>query len=349
MRISPCLLALACLCTATAKAQSSATVSVVEPSRSAAIASGATTDIFIDGDLDKKTVDQFKALLTQRHLTQGTVHLNSKGGSVMAGLELGTLIRDNGLSTNVGQRNSWGGLPRPGECSSACPYAFLGGVYRYASKESKIGVHRFSVTGGVEPNLDMVEVVSATIANHILTMGADLGLLELMTLEGGDQIRMLSPEELRDLNVVDNGRREATWGLFIVNGFVYLKGQQVTAKGTGKMTFNCHDRHLFGFAFFAAGQDMAAVAATTTYSVRIDDKLYPMQDPMTHAKADKRFVDIHFPLSQEQLGMMAAGNDIGFAFHKLRGSGYYGFLVHVGAEGRTKLLDYAKYCDSRVK
>ncbi len=348
MRLASCLLALACLCNFSARAQSSATVSVVEPSRSAAISTGATTDIFIDGALDSKTVDQFKAVLAQRHLTKGTVHLNSKGGSVLAGLELGTLIRNNGLSTNVGQRNSWGGLPRPGECSSACPYAFLGGVYRYASKESQIGVHRFFVTGGVEPNLDMVEVVSAAIANHILNMGADLGLLELMTLEGGDNIRMLSPEELRDLNVVDNGIREATWGLFMVNGFVYLKGQQVTAKGTGKMTFHCHDRNLIGFAFYG-GQDMAAVAATTKYSVRIDDKLYPMQDPMTHAKVDERFVDIHFPLSQEQFSMMAAANDIGFAFHKPRGSSYYGFLVHVGDEGRTMLLDFAKYCDSHEK
>lgn len=349
MRLVPCLLALACLCNFSASAKSSAMVSVVEPSRSAAISTGATTDIFIDGALDQKTVDQFKAVLTQRHITKGTVHRNSKGGSVMAGLELGTLIRDNGLSTNVGLRNSWGGLPRSGECSSACPYAFLGGVYRYASKESKIGVHRFSVTGGVEPGLDMVEVVSAAIANHILNMGADLGLLELMTLEGGDKIRMLSPEELRDLNVVDNGSREATWGLFMVNGFVYLKGQQVAAKGTGKMTFHCHDRNLIGFAFFGAGQDMAAVAATTKYSVRIDDKLFPLQDSMTHAVARERFVDMHFPLSQEQFGMMAAGNDIGFAFHKPRGSSYYGFLVHVGDEGRTKLLDYAKYCDSHEK
>ena len=349
MRISPWLLVVACLCTATAKAQSSATVSVIEPSRSAAISTGATTDIFIDGALDQKTVDQFKAVLAQRHITKGTVHLNSKGGSVLAGLELGTLIRDNGLSTNVGQRNSWGGLPRPGECSSACPYAFLGGVYRYASNDAKIGVHRFSVTGGVEPNLDMVEVVSAAIANHILNMGSDLGLLELMTLEGGDGISMLSPEELRDLNVVDNGIREATWGLFKVNGFVYLKGQQVTAKGTGKMTFHCQDRNLIGFAFYGAGQDMAAVAATTKYSVRIDEKLYPMQDAMTHAKADERFVDIHFPLSQQQFSMMAAGNDIGFAFHKPRGSSYYGFLVHVGDAGRAKLLDYAKYCASHEK
>ena len=45
MRISPWLLVVACLCTATAKAQSNATVSVVEPSRSAAISTRATTDM----------------------------------------------------------------------------------------------------------------------------------------------------------------------------------------------------------------------------------------------------------------------------------------------------------------
>ena len=77
--------------------------------------------------------------------------------------------------------------------------------------------------------------------------------------------------------------------------------------------------------------------------------MYPMKDPMTRAKVDERFVDIHFPLSQEQFSMMAAGNDIGFAFHKPKGPSYYGFLVHVGDEGRTMLLDFAKYCDSHEK
>ncbi len=324
-------------------------MTVVEPSRSAVASRAATTEIFIDGDLGRDTVDQLKAVLARHPAGNATVYLNSKGGSVLVGIELGILIRDKGLSTGVGQRNNWGGPARSGECSSACPFAFLGGVYRYASMDSKIGVHRFSAAAGVEPDLDMVQVMSAAIVTHILSMGADLRLLELMTLEGGGQIRMLSPEERIELNVVDNGSREATWGLIMANGFVYLKGQQVTAKGTGKMTFHCHDRSLLGFAFYEAGHEMAAVAATTKYSVRIDDKLYPMQDAMTHAAAKERFVDVRFPLSKEQFSMMAAGKDIGFAFHKPRGPGYYGFLVHVGDEGRTKLLDFAKYCDSREK
>ncbi|QKN14308.1 hypothetical protein HR059_07455 [Sinorhizobium meliloti WSM1022] len=62
----------------------------------------------------------------------GGVLLKSDGGSLVAGLRIGELIREKGLETAVAF---------DARCASACALAWLGGTKRYMSTSSWIGFH----------------------------------------------------------------------------------------------------------------------------------------------------------------------------------------------------------------
>lgn len=77
------------------------------------------------------------------------LYLNSPGGNLYAGIQLGRMFRKLSLHVSVGHTpppldpESSATYPEPGQCISACSYAFLGGVTRTAA-ESEIGIHQFS-------------------------------------------------------------------------------------------------------------------------------------------------------------------------------------------------------------
>ena len=64
--------------------------------------------------------------------------LKSPGGSVEAGLQLASIVRQNGLSTHVSANDI---------CASACFYPFAAGVYRWADTNARVGVHSASENG----------------------------------------------------------------------------------------------------------------------------------------------------------------------------------------------------------
>jgi len=136
--------------------------------------------IAADGVITPETADDFVDFMDEICDRDGvcefpgdgvqTIALNSYGGSLMAGMQLGRDIRNYGLRTSVtATAPAEPGYFRPsvGQCLSACAYAFLGGVHRRldfdyriepnfldfnernreAEKFSSFGVHRFREDG----------------------------------------------------------------------------------------------------------------------------------------------------------------------------------------------------------
>lgn len=104
--------------------------------------------IFADGEIAASTPQDFAALLGLHLLVAPpippytTVVLNSPGGNLGAGMELGEKIRTNRFATEIGRPGGAG--VQPGVCYSACTFAFLGGIARQVRPESVFGVHRFT-------------------------------------------------------------------------------------------------------------------------------------------------------------------------------------------------------------
>ena len=110
--------------------------------------------IAAEGKITERTPDDFKAFLIQwNNNLQGhgaVIHFNSPGGNLIAGMQLGELIRKGKFATDINTTIPMAADPdhanetRPGQCMSACAYAFLGGINRSA-KPGDLGFHQFFI------------------------------------------------------------------------------------------------------------------------------------------------------------------------------------------------------------
>ncbi len=95
--------------------------------------------INVIGAIDSSDGDKFSILAYRQ--PNALVSFDGPGGSLLAGIQIGTIIRMKGFSTAVRGGNS---------CASACAYAWLAGHQRYADGNSSIGFHAaYTVNQGV--------------------------------------------------------------------------------------------------------------------------------------------------------------------------------------------------------
>jgi hypothetical protein len=93
--------------------------------------------VSLEGDIELDDVAQFWSKVAS--LSKATVAFRSEGGSLLAGIRIGTLIRESGFATLV---------PDGAWCASACAVAWLGGVHRLLGTGSKVGFHAAYVLKG---------------------------------------------------------------------------------------------------------------------------------------------------------------------------------------------------------
>jgi hypothetical protein len=86
--------------------------------------------VVIDGDLELADIESFRSKIGP--LSKATVAFRSDGGSLLAGIRIGMLIRVKNFITVV---------PDQAQCASACAVAWLGGVRRFMGTGSKVGFH----------------------------------------------------------------------------------------------------------------------------------------------------------------------------------------------------------------
>ena len=204
-----------------------------------------TTLVYLDGEIDASAADRLARVLDG---VDGkiAVWLNSPGGNLYAGMQLGRSIRRHGASTHIIDSSTL----LPGECYSACSLAFLGGVFRFASNGARYGVHRASMTAGP----DLAEHLTAAVAGYMREMGVDARLLDFWTKAGPDEMYVLTWQETERLGVVDNGRKKPVWRFARSPGGSRLEGRQATIDGTGTVFFSCDDiRTVFGAVYEDVG------------------------------------------------------------------------------------------------
>jgi hypothetical protein len=112
--------------------------------------------IAAEGDITWDTLDSFRAIASSEgtRLAGLTVYLSSDGGSASAGLEIARFIRFHKLNTGLGRtlkRGARGTSSVPivtfelANCSSACVFAFTGGVERSHRRGGSFFVHQFGI------------------------------------------------------------------------------------------------------------------------------------------------------------------------------------------------------------
>jgi hypothetical protein len=89
-----------------------------------------TNVISVDGELQAGDGERFADVAIS--VTNAVIVLNSPGGDLVAGIEIGKAIRLKGFRTAV---------PQGFSCASACALAWLGGSPRFMGQGSTIGFH----------------------------------------------------------------------------------------------------------------------------------------------------------------------------------------------------------------
>ncbi len=171
--------------------------------------------IYADGEITTETPRRFREFIEGNSISferTTTVVLNSPGGSLASGLELGSLIRQNGLATHISlaSRSDTGSLRLAGggSCASACAYAFLGGLRRSIGPNARYGVHQVSTFA--EINVQLSTAVGATqdliasLSDYVMRMGASADLVRLATQTGPSGMRWIESAELSTLRIVNS-------------------------------------------------------------------------------------------------------------------------------------------------
>lgn len=255
----------------------------IPPLKPATLFSTAWT-IYASGIIDQGAPLRLASLVAADGIPNGsTIFLNSPGGNLLSGIELGRLIRQHDFRTEVGapgKQSEWhpgpgvGGIEvetDPGECLSACALTFLGGSFRYLGK-GIYGVHRFYSLTGILGS-DAAQIVSAAVMQFIRDMGIDARLFTVMTEVGRDEMKILPENELVTLGVVNNGVTRVTWTIESNSYGLYMKGERNTSFGYQKLILMCgRQTKLEAMAIFDPQGRQEEVVGMSAASLMIDDK-----------------------------------------------------------------------------
>lgn len=164
-------------------------------------------DFILTGKITKQTPDLLRKATIDMH--GSVVVLESPGGSLTAGLELGRVIRENGLRTRVGNSDLADSInEHSNTCLSACAYAFLGGLDREVEEGAKLGFHRFSISRDkdklVSANsaINVAQDLSSTLVSYVLEMGIDARIFTDASKAQSDQMHFPKRQIMLDYEVI---------------------------------------------------------------------------------------------------------------------------------------------------
>jgi hypothetical protein len=106
-----------------ASAAAAATIEVQHPSDGPPL-------VLVSGEFEFSDVGTFSAAVSP--LSKATVSFASDGGALLAGIRIGTLIREKRFATLVADGAT---------CASACAVAWLGGEKRFVGRGANVGFH----------------------------------------------------------------------------------------------------------------------------------------------------------------------------------------------------------------
>ena len=218
-------------------------IGIPEDSTVQSFMGGNAWTIYLDGPIDSEAEQRFQSYVIEHKIPNYSfVILNSPGGNLFQGIKLGRLFRQHDFRTDVGISRSVPPKPfeyGPGYCYSACTLAYLGGHFRFLSKGSHYGVHRFSFPVTSANDTDLAQISSAAIVEYLREMKIDSEFFSTMTQASPSEIVEPSVEVLKELNVVNFGFDKPVWTVESRNGLVYLKGQRDTEYGLNKFILGC--------------------------------------------------------------------------------------------------------------
>ena len=313
---------------------------------------GNSWTIYATGEIDADAADRLRVYLEKNKIPEKSIlALHSPGGSLLGGMELGRVVRSAGLFTYVGQESSDpDDLLKPGECYSACALAFLGGKYRWIRDASIYGVHRFSFSAQSSADVELTQVLSASIVQYIRAMGSDPSLFSAMTAASSNSIKILSQNELKKWKVVNNGYDSTAWTIETADDVLYLKGTRYTWRGVNKFILVCgSNKPMFLYAIFDPEGREDEILKMKSYSLFINDTAIPLSGHVVGPPVlVNGWINVAFSLDKKLLTAIRNAKDVGVALQfAYNSSTFAGFDDMDFSEGAKKLPALIPICPVR--
>jgi hypothetical protein len=210
----PCFALLLCLIVAgSARSQAAGTaylsIEGVPPDAATPAPAADEWVLYLDGEFDSGAAVRLAAFIAQQRIARASVYFNSSGGSLIAAMGVGRLLREHQFQTRVGRRTADPRRPGNGVCYSACPFAYAGGGWRFLDSGAVLGVHRVANRVPVPDEFAFEQVVSRQATLYLAAMGISPELFRMMEQVPREEIRLLSREEAVRLQLVNDGMTPA--------------------------------------------------------------------------------------------------------------------------------------------
>ncbi len=158
--------------------------------------------IYLDGEIETGADTRLAQLLAEHGISTASVYFNSPGGSLLAGMAIGRLLREKGFATSVGKRTADPRRPAPGVCYSACPFAYAGGKFRTLEEGSVLGLHRAENRVPVPDEAAFERRVRNDATRYVIEMGVSVELVTLMAEVPYPEMRLITREEAERFGLV---------------------------------------------------------------------------------------------------------------------------------------------------
>ena len=176
------------------------------------------TWVSASGRITPDTARDFQTFAKGRELRGAVVVLDSNGGTVTSGLDLGRAFRRLDMTVTVGKTNRLPGEGEPratlssrGTCASMCAFALLGGARRHVPADARVMVHQIwpsskredaAAQTYVAENLVSLQRSLGALARYTVEMGVDIEVFDLaMRIPPWERMRALSADEMRRMRV----------------------------------------------------------------------------------------------------------------------------------------------------
>jgi hypothetical protein len=340
--------------------------------------SGVQDYIFAEGEIVPDSVAALQQAMVKFKAHPGTtVVLNSPGGNVEAGLEMGRMIRKAKMNTTVGTFNpTYIGLspnlepqmipftpmpiapPFPGYCYSSCTLMLLGGIVRSVSPSSDYGVHRFSYTKTPQDVADDAQKETAQILAYVEEMGVSGEFMTEMVKKGSEDVTHLTEARLADLHVITPAWT-TNWKFAIVSKTrtLYLEGDTVDRWGSHQISFYCpyDDKaratgaFLFLDALLAPGgrvDPAEFVKSVKGYVLELDQGTLPLTPQNIAVQAvvapQSGRIGVSIKLSRTLVSYIESARHIGISF--IADTGEVSLLQFIATVDPQILREYVEQC-----
>jgi hypothetical protein len=308
---------------------------------------GNTWLIYARGQIDADAGKRLERFLSSRHVPATSfLYLDSPGGSVTGGMDLGRVIRKYRLRTEVGVQTPGSTKISPGGCYSACALSFLGGEFRFLKEGSRYGVHRFAFQNPSPELTDIAQILSAAIVEYIRSMDVDPALFSLSVSAGREEMFEPTRQQLLALNVVNNGRTRPKWAIESIDAGIYLKGEQNTIYGINKFILACTPQHnVTLFIIFDAQNRDDLILGFPIESLVINGKPLRIDNARIKKQVNNGLINAAYKLSDAQVALIRSARTVGVTMQGgVDAPVFFGFDSMPFEEGAAKLPGFLSVC-----